>query len=140
MKGDIASDVLWIIALSVLIFLIIFYMVPKFWKDIAMSISRNAPNVVARDLASLVTISGAAPHTIIISYKVPTEKYSYNLNIDGRKLDLEMLGETKHIKGIISKASNEIPIDPQTSIYDTRTFVIEKYREGSENMYEVNSK
>lgn len=137
MKADIVTEALWIIALCVLIFLLIFLIVPKFWKAIAKTIALSSPSIVIRDLAGLITISGAAPHTITISYEIPTEKYSYNLEVNGRILTLEMLGETKAVKGVIKKATDEIPIDPQTSILDSKSFTIYKTREDDKNFYEV---
>jgi hypothetical protein len=137
MKGDIVTETIWIIALSVMIFLIVFVAVPKFWKDIALTAVLSSPDVVIRDIAGLVTISGAAPHDIIIYYEVPTTKYSYNLQISGRNLTLEMLGEEKIVNKVTAAISAEIPIDPEASVFDATTFTIEKFREGGNNVYEV---
>jgi hypothetical protein len=137
MKADIVTETIWIIALSVMIFFITFVAVPRLWKDIAFTALQSSPDVVARDIAGLVTISGAAPHQITIYYKVPTEKYSYNLQISGRNLTVEMLGEEKIINKITARASDEIPIDPQSSVSDSTIFTIEKLREEGKNVYEV---
>ncbi|OGW54472.1 MAG: hypothetical protein A2Y81_11745 [Nitrospirae bacterium RBG_13_43_8] len=137
MKGDIVTETIWIIALSVMIILIVFVALPKFWKDIAFTAILSSPEVVIRDIAGLVTISGAAPHDITIYYEVPTTKYSYNLMINGRNITLEMLGDEKILDKITATTSDEIPIDPEASISDSTTFTIEKFREDGKNIYEV---
>jgi hypothetical protein len=139
MKGDIVPETLWIILLSVMVFIIIFIVVPKFWKDMALSVSNNAPNVVIRDIASLITISGAAPNKITIYYEIPSEQYIYNLDVNGRKLALEMVTQTTDVKGVLKKVTDEIPIDPYASIVGAKKFVIQKIRENDENIYEVDS-
>lgn len=137
MKADVVPETIWIIALSVLMFLIIFLVVPKFWKDIAMTAVLSSPDIVIKDIAGLVTISGAAPHDITINYKVYTDQYSYNLQVSGRNLTVEMLGEEKIINKITATASDEIPIDPEASIMDSTTFTIQKTTEDGKNSYEV---
>ena len=137
MKGDIVTETIWIIALSVMLILIVFVAVPKFWKDIAFTAILSSPEVVIKDIAGLVTISGAAPHDITINYEVPTTKYSYNLLISGRNLTLEMLGDEKILNKITARTSDEIPIDPEASVMGSTTFTIEKLREGWNNIYEV---
>jgi hypothetical protein len=137
MKGDVVTETIWIIALSVMLILIVFVAVPKFWKDIAFTAILSSPEVVIKDIAGLVTISGAAPHDITINYDVPTTKYSYNLQVSGRNLTLEMLGEEKILNKITAKTSDEIPIDPEASVLDSTTFTIEKNTEDGKNSYEV---
>lgn len=139
MKANIVTETLWIIGLTVLIFFIIFVIVPKFWRTIAETAILSSPAVVIKDVAGLVTISGAAPHSITINYDTHAEKYSYNLDINGRALSLEMISEEKITKDIKQKVTDEIPIDPQTSISDTTIFTIEKTRKDDKNVYEVYS-
>lgn len=137
MKANIVTETIWIIGLTILIFLIIFVLVPKFWKSIAQTAILSSPEVVIKDIAGLVTISGAAPHDITIYYEAKTEKYSYNLDIAGRILTLEMLSEQRITEDIKGKTTDEIPIDPHTSIYDSTIFTIEKMRKDEKNVYEV---
>jgi hypothetical protein len=137
MKADVVPETVWVIALSVLMFLIIFLVVPKFWKDIAQTAVLSSPDVVIKDIAGLVTISGAAPHDITINYKVDTDTYSYNLQVSGRNLTVEMLGAEKIMNKITAAASDEIPIDPEASVLDSTTFTIQKTVADGKNLYEV---
>jgi len=137
MKGDIVTETLWIIGLSILIFLIVFVIVPKFWKKIAETAILSSPSVIIRDISGLMTISGAAPHDITIYYKAPSEKYNYNLDINGKILTIEMISSEDITKKIKEKVNDEIPVDPQVSITESRIFTIQKTRENEKNLYEV---
>jgi len=139
MKGNIVTETLWIIGLSILIFLIVFVVIPKFWRSIAETAILSSPDVIVRDLSGLITISGAAPHDITIYYETSTEKYSYNLEVDGKILNLEMISSDDISKQVKEKVSDEILIDPHTSIFDSRIFTIQKTRDNKQNSYEVYS-
>jgi len=84
-----------------------------------------------------MTISGAAPHDITIYYKAPSEKYNYNLEVNGKILTLEMIRSDDISKKVKEKVTDEIAIDPQTSISDSRIFTIQKVRKDGKNIYDV---
>jgi len=137
MKGQSkVTEVIFFIGLVVLLLQLIF-IYPKLWKELIDSVIHTSPLIVVRDIAGLITVSGAAPDTIKIFYKVPTDKYSYNLNVDKRTVKLQMLDENG--KPIGSEAITQIPIDPTVSLQNKISFIIEKTRIAGRNFYEVKS-
>ena len=137
MKGDIVSETIWIIGLSVLIFLIVFVGVPKFWKAIAEEAILSSPDVIVKDISGLMTISGAAPHDITIYYKAPSEKYLYNLEIKGKIVTIEMISSDDITKKIKKAVDDDIAVDPDVRITESRIFTIEKTRYDERNLYDV---
>jgi hypothetical protein len=137
MNGSVVTEVLWIIGLTVLIFLIAFVVLPRFWKDIAQTAIFASPEVIVKDISGLITISGAAPHSIQISYDTNSKKYSYNLDVNQRNITLEMISGEVLAKKVKAKVNDEIPIDPNSYVPDSTTFTIEKTRNDDVNYYEV---
>ncbi len=133
MKGQAqVTEILTTLGIAVLTVSLIF-IVPKLLNDFIKMMILAKAEIVARDIAGLITVSGAAPEEIIIHYETPSEDITYNVDIDGRVVNVEMLGEEK----IIEKSSSRSGVDPDTSLKDAKTFTILKIREGQKNTYDI---
>ncbi|MDI6798883.1 MAG: hypothetical protein QMD12_02720 [Candidatus Aenigmarchaeota archaeon] len=126
MKGDVAVETLGVIvaiAATITLFFIIFpRMIESMWKEIAL----YSPSVVSRELAGLITISGAAPHSISISYY--PSNLPYNVKIKNRAVSVSL---SEKAEGILEKtpAMSTIPIDPEASFADVNYFETRKWPE-----------
>jgi hypothetical protein len=85
MKGAITSEIVGFIL--VILTLITFFTVilPKYLSTIIELFSKTSAENVARQLAGLITISGAAPYKIDIEY-LPSRDVSYSFEIKNRNI------------------------------------------------------
>jgi hypothetical protein len=101
-------------------------------KNAIESLAISSPDVVSKDLASLISISAAATKDISVDYNPPGVS-SYDVNIENRMLTVSReSGDEKE------EASNPIIIDAKGSFSNVDEFKIEKRIEGSEEKYYLN--
>ncbi len=136
MKGQSeVTEVIFLIGIVLLLFILIFSY-GKMWRELLESLVSTSPKIVVRDIAGLVSISGAAPDSIKISYEVPTDQYSYYLEIKDRAVKVRLLDKNKVI---LEEDSSQTVVDPTASIYDKVSFIIQKKMIEGKNVYEVKS-
>lgn len=89
MKGSAEIEVLMTVGL---ILLTIFFLANFFEiiTDIANALALATATAASQDLSGLVTISGAAPDEISIRFS-PTDRYSYDLQIKDRLVNVRLI-------------------------------------------------
>jgi len=101
-------------------------------KNAIESLAISSPDVVSKDLASLISISASATKDISVVYDPPGLS-SYDVNIENRMITVSRgSGDEKE------EASNPIIVDAKGSFSDVDEFKIEKKIEGSEEKYYLN--
>ncbi len=98
--------------------------IPGWINDAARLFALTSAEIVTRDLAGLISISGAAPDKIIITYAIEKEGVSYNVDLQDRVITVVRLSEgskpsdpakTTYVIGFVNKI-----------VEDAKTFVVEK--------------
>jgi hypothetical protein len=133
MEGTIELKVLWMVFLFA-IMVILIMMLPNLAEDLFKMIALASADVVSKDLAGLISISGAAPEKIVITYQTPSKEFFYDVKIKDRIVDVKMIGEGK---AVISNATARCAVDPEASFKNVQKFVIEKTMENGKNKYKV---
>lgn len=83
-KGiETVSNVLGAVFIGAIVIFFFYYIFPLFFGDMFKSIALTSTDVVARDLAGLVSVSGVAPDQIVIEYN-PSSSIQYNVSIASR--------------------------------------------------------
>ncbi|HKZ45432.1 MAG TPA: hypothetical protein VJ343_01885 [archaeon] len=133
MKGDATINTIGLVVITVATLTLFFTVLPSIvdliWKEVSLS----SPTVVAKELAGLISISGAAPDSIKISYY--PSNYHYDLDIENRVVVVAMSEEEggkllERVPGIAT-----VPIDPTNSFGSVNSFFISK----SQDRYEVDA-
>lgn len=91
-------------------------------KEVALS----SPSVVSKELAGYITISGASPHSIIISYY--PSNLPYNVEIKDRIVSVSISEKAEGV--LIERAPSKftIPIDPEASFKEVNSFFIKNFQ------------
>lgn len=106
---------------------------PGMIADMYAEIALVSAEVVARDLAGFITISGAATDSITIYY-IPSEQHKYDVAIGNRIVDVKLLTVEYGMKG---QAIAKTAVDPAASRENVNSFTIKKWRENEQNKYGV---
>jgi hypothetical protein len=132
-------EVLTIICVSALVVMLAF-MVPKMIEDMASLFALGSAEAVARDLAGLITISGAAFDDASISYVGADERIAYDVNITARLVSVQAFRVTggagarvlEPIGGIeaMEHGYGKIPFDVEASVKGENDFDITKSAPG----------
>ena len=83
-KGTAATfTVIGAVLIAAIVVFYFYYIYPLFFRDLFKSIALSSAEIVARDLAGFISVSGVAPNEIKIAYN-PSESYKYNVAIGER--------------------------------------------------------
>lgn len=83
-KGmETVANVLGAVFITAIVVFFFYYVFPLFFGDMFKSIALTSTDVVSRDLAGLVSVSGVAPNQIIIKYN-PSSSIQYNVSVQNR--------------------------------------------------------
>lgn len=66
--------------------IILLLIIPKLINEFLGSFAYTSAEIVARDIASLVSLSKASLHITSMNYEIPTEVAKFNLEFDNRYL------------------------------------------------------
>ena len=77
------ANVLGALFIGAIVLFFFFYIFPVFFGDMFKSIALSSSDIVARDMAGLVSVSGIAPNQITIEYN-PSSSTQYNASIQNR--------------------------------------------------------
>jgi len=80
------TEIISLVAISIALVFFFLFVLPKFVDTMFQMIALASAQVVSRDLAGLITISGAAPYKIDISY---LQQAKYNVNIKDRIVSVD---------------------------------------------------
>lgn len=134
-SGQVAlTEVLGIVLLIIATVTFAFLLLPKWISDMYGLIALSSAEVVARDLARLVTISGAAPHDITIRDRLHSS-YEYDVDIENRLVRVKLLTVQYGMKGeaIAKSGVDGIEYHGKSINY----LEIKKEIVGGENIYKV---
>lgn len=138
------SDALFsVIGVAIFVY-IMFIFISNQFEDLVKEIALESAETVAKDVAGFVTISGAAPEEIKITYN-PSTKFSYDVEIKNRIVMIKSQLDGDYTEGprIIIWELEPLPwkektaIDAIANFKDTKTIVIEKSVEGGKYVYSV---
>ena len=125
------SEVLLTVVLSVCI-VILAFQVPRIMMDVATLLTIASAEGTARDLAGLITISGAAQDMATITYEGENPTVSYDITIRNRMVTITGLKkdseEIKNFELPIKTGWGKIAIDPSGDFRNATTFTIKKNR------------
>ncbi len=135
---------LWAVAVVGIFVAIMFLLISQSFQDLAKQIALESAEVVAKDLAGFITISGAAPEEIKITYK-PSTKFSYDVEIGGRIVRVSSLLDGDYREGprIFVWEFDPLPWKEKTTIDTTanfkneKNFVIQKFVKDGKYVYSV---
>jgi len=95
------------------------------FADIVKTAVLFSPEVATRDIAGLITISGAATHKITILYG--TDEAKYNIAIKDRLVTVERLDEEgKEGKVSARSTPSKTAVDPSVLLQNVNKILIEK--------------
>ena len=122
-KGEAEHEIFIIIGIIVILVLLIPIILPTVQKIIT-SYALDSPDIVSKDLGSLISIASASPKDITIEYNTPAGN-SYDVTLENRMLKISgKVGNEER------EVSTPITIDAQGSFSDEKDFVIKKKTEG----------
>jgi len=136
MKSQVApADIITFLVISV-IFVLTMSRIPKIYKEFFSVLALSTSDVVAHDLAGLISMSAAAPDDIIIEYHGRSEQINYTVELKDRDITVEMIvdGEPQNrtVENVYAVS------DLQGKFEDCKKFEIKKIRTGLDNYYYFN--
>lgn len=141
-------DLIGLILLGILASGIIFLLINFVFANIIPLFAEGSTEVVSRDLADLITISGIAPYKITIDYQ-PTDNTVYNVSIDSRVLTLYTLENNPKpltlSTGVSQYTNQKVAVgNSSTSLHNVNNFEITKTaiiaNQQRQNLYSVTGK
>lgn len=108
------SSIIIMVLLGIVAVGIIYFMIQYVFTNLIPIFAQGSAQVVSRELADFITISGVAPYKITINYQ-PTDNVFYNVSIDSRVVTVSMLESNPKpltiSSGIAGYVSSNIAID-----------------------------
>jgi hypothetical protein len=148
MKGQEEPGIIGMILIGILAAALLYLLIEFVFSNMIPLFASGSVQVISRDLAGLVTISGIAPYKITIDYS-PTSDIIYNVSIDSRILTASTLESNPKpmtiSSGVSQYATAKTAIDNlKTSLVNAKSFEIKKETKFSdqtrENVYSVTAK
>ncbi len=128
MKGQSeVTEAVFTIAMIAATFYIVIYILPILTGDVANMLALASAEVVARDIGGLTTISNAAPGTITVTYQPLVEESSYNVKIEDRVVEVDMMRDGKECNTSICEGQATTIVDVTKDFNEVNTFTITKY-------------
>ena len=129
MKGQSeVTETLTIIGIIVILLILVPFILPIIQETIT-SYALDSPDIISKDLASLISITSASPKNIMIEYNTPAGK-EYDIKLENRMLKVS--NEKKEV-------STPILIDADGYFTNVKDFTIEKKIEGNLAKYYINN-
>jgi|GEM_PF-6165571 hypothetical protein len=136
MKGIALTEALLIILIIVLSVLFLIQ-IAKFFNDFFSLLVLYAPEIMVRDIASLVTASASFDGRATFEYK-PQIKLAYNLIVKDRVYEAELVRGGEAIRPTVRFGSSKAGVDGvETELQNVPGFLIIK--ENGEVKYEIKS-
>lgn len=148
MKGQEEPGIIGMILIGILAAALLYLLIEFVFSNMIPLFASGSVQVISRDLAGLVTISGIAPYKITIDYS-PTSDIIYSVSIDSRILTASTLESNPKpmtiSSGVSQYATAKTAIDNlKTSLVNAKSFEIKKETKFSdqtrENVYSVTAK
>ncbi len=130
---------------STFISVVIFYMIMSgAVSDMVALISLQSSEVVVRDIASFITVTGGAPDEIKIFY-TPSDTFTYDLTVTNRTVNIIRLKDGQEVDrstifgyqfpsyGSYGKSA----VDPEASFTNVNTFTISKFTQDQHYIYSI---
>jgi len=135
--GEVGEVLTAVVLAAALIFMA--YQIPKMIQDIAALLTVASAEATARDLAGLITISGAAQDKATIIYEGASTQIFYDITIKDRMVNIgdirKGIGATgekiKSAESPIRTGWGKTAVDPSGEFEGVRVFTIEKSRSDS---------
>jgi hypothetical protein len=132
MKGLTIADTIGIFAVILAVFLFFFQIFPKILEMIVDFFSKTSADAVARQLAAFITVSGASPYKITITY-MPTKEITYGIYSSNRLLLVSPNYQVSYAEKKFSAQPYGTPPD-NFGFPNVNTFIITKtFSEGGSN-------
>lgn len=135
MKGSTKTSEVLLYVLMTLVILGMSLNFTKFTEDVHNIYFTTSSEIIARDLAGLISISGSAPDRITIDYVTSSEKYKYNVKVNDTFVEVSAVDENGQTKGFPSQIAHAIKSMESKSFNEKRVFRITKTRENGENKF-----
>jgi len=134
MKGQAeTTEILAIIGMIVVLIVVIPIIIPIIQKTIE-SFTIDSPEVISKDLASLISTSVASTDDIVIKYSVPSGRL-YDVSISDKMVTVSM-----ELRDEIKESSDPILIDARGDFTNTKDFLIKKEVGDTYAEYSINGK
>lgn len=126
------SDTLTFLAIS-MIFILIMARIPSIFKEFFSVLSLSTSDVVAHDLAGLISMSAAAPDDITIEYHGRVKQINYTVELKDRNITVEMIidGEPQERSVVNVFAVSDL----QGKFENSKKFEVKKRRSRFDNDY-----
>ena len=134
MKGLMSvADAITLLTIAAL-FVLLLAIIPKLFSDFFTQLAMSTSEVVARDLAGLITISAAAPKDITISYFGAMKKINYSVDLSQRVVKVDMIRNGKSLNHVYQDTYAVDNLNKNLQNYNS--FKIIKRRMGYSNNYD----
>ncbi|MEM2506776.1 MAG: hypothetical protein QXG39_03755 [Candidatus Aenigmatarchaeota archaeon] len=137
MKGTIVSDTIGVLAIIIMIFIFFFQIFPRILEIITDIFSKTSAEAVAKQLASFITVSGAATYRIEISY-IPSRTITYNIQTNNRMIKVNPNYKVTYGEKTSALHSYAVPIE-DFSFRNVNFFKIEKIFEDGDSYYSIHA-
>jgi len=135
MKGQAeVTEVVKFVGLTLLFVLFIGLILPKLLYDMYKMFSLISAEVVAKEIAGLVSVSGVAPHQITIYYS-PSSSVTYDVKVGDRLVRVDLLNKDKTVKE--ESVAEKTAVDPFLDASSVNYFTIMKYFRDGEDLYKI---
>jgi len=134
MKAQVsATDTMTLVVISAM-FILLMLQIPKVFKDFFDTVATATSQVVASDLAGLISVSAAAPEDIVIVYEGALKQVNYTVDLHDGNITVEMLREGEPIE---NPSENKYAIvSLQKYIENQKNFEVEKKMIAQVNDYD----
>jgi hypothetical protein len=117
------ANVMGAVFITAIVIFLFYYIFPLFFGDMFKSIALSSAEIVTRDMAGFVSVSGVAPNEIRIKYN-PSSSTLYNVSIANRVVKVAISSGKLNNNEI---ASSKTAVDNLTQqINNDNSFVISK--------------
>jgi len=117
--------------------LILYNFLPYFFESVSLFLSLSAAEVVADQLATLITASSVAPFYIEITY-APSKEIKYDVSAKNRRLEVKPYYNSPVTRDITKYAFYGVNL-PDFSFEKVNIFSITKIVENSKSIYSISA-
>ena len=141
------TDAIYIVISVAIAVAAIFLFITENFTALARQIALESAEVVAKDTAGFITVSGAAPDEARIIFK-PSTKFKYDLEVSGRIVEVKSLLDNEYTEGPSFFGfkpgpfvwSEKAAVDPEASFKSIDTIVISKVVANGQYVYQVSDR
>ncbi len=92
------TDSLFLVIATASFIAIMFFFITQSFNELAKQMASDSAEVVAKDLAGFITVSGASPMEMTITYK-PSTVFTYNIEVKDRIVKASSMLDGKSVEG-----------------------------------------